>query len=109
MEFKRFDICTCRDLIDWCRMKVEHEKFFHRSGNYCQGYEAAMNAVMSKLSDLEHKEKENKARLEREAKEKAQITTICGGTMYVKNDKGIWEYLCEVGEGIPDITEEEKR
>lgn len=60
-NWERFDIRNPRDLIDWCRMKIEHAKFFHRSGNYCHGYEDAMNAVMSKLSDIERKVKENDA------------------------------------------------
>lgn len=60
------DICTWRDLIDWCREKLEFKRRQYCSDKYKQGYEDAMNAVMSKLSDIEHKEKENKAREEKE-------------------------------------------
>lgn len=56
------DIYTWRDLIDWCREKLEFKRRWSGSDKYKQGYEDAMRAIMSKLSDIEHKERENKAR-----------------------------------------------
>ena len=35
-------------------------------------------------------------------------TTICGGSVYVKNDEGNWEYFGEAGEGIPYIVQRDE-
>lgn len=44
-----------RELIDWCRAKIKSHNSM--SDKYKRGYEDAMRAVMSKLSDMEKQEK----------------------------------------------------
>jgi hypothetical protein len=49
-----------RELVDWCREKIEFKRRWSASEKYLTGYEEAMRAVMSKLHDLEKKEKGEK-------------------------------------------------